>query len=107
MSKLWSGRFDQDITSSVLEYTYTTDIDSRLTRFDLWGSMAHVLMLCYQHIISEEHGRVILRSLLAMFHQEEQGEFSLDKNLEDVHFNIEQLLIAKVGAEIGGKLHTA
>ncbi|MBE3142081.1 MAG: hypothetical protein IMZ53_16020, partial [Thermoplasmata archaeon] len=41
-NKLWAGRFEKDITNSVLEYTHTVDIDARLVKSELWGSIAHV-----------------------------------------------------------------
>jgi hypothetical protein len=49
--KLWGGRFGQDITTEVLDYTLTVDVDVRLWHADLWQSMAHTLMLGCQGVI--------------------------------------------------------
>ena len=106
-NKLWAGRFDKDITTSVLEYTHTIDIDSRLVKSELWGSMAHVLMLNRQNIIRNDVGKAITRALLELQELSDKGSFMLDKKLEDVHLNVESYLISKLGMEIGGQVHTA
>jgi argininosuccinate lyase len=107
MSKLWSGRFEKDITSSVLDYTQTVDIDKRLIEVDLWGSIAHVIMLCHQEIISHDIARDILKCLMEMLEDAQKGEIRLRKELEDVHLNLENMVISKVGIDIGGRIHTA
>jgi argininosuccinate lyase len=105
--RLWSGRFGQDIIAQTLDYTHTTDVDRRLVQVELWASMAHVLMLCRRGIIPENDGRALLAGLKAMLQEWEQGTFQLDKALEDVHLNVETELIKRLGAEVGGKVHTA
>ncbi|MFI8423320.1 argininosuccinate lyase [Streptomyces sp. NPDC085479] len=105
--KLWGGRFDEDITPDVLEYTLTTDVDVRLVFADLWQDMAHVLMLGRQGVIPEETASAILGSLLKLWERHERGELTLRPELEDVHFNIEQMVIEDLGREVGGHMHTA
>ncbi|UCM89754.1 argininosuccinate lyase [Streptomyces marincola] len=105
--KLWGGRFDEDITPDVLDYTLTTDVDVRLIFADLWQDIAHVLMLGRQEIIPGETARAVLRSLLRLWEEHERGELKLRPELEDVHFNIEQMVIEDLGRETGGHMHTA
>jgi argininosuccinate lyase len=105
--KLWGGCFSKDIDSDVLDYTLTTDVDKRLVRFDIWGSMAHLVMLGQQQIVSDATVGKILPSLLNLYHKNKIGALHLDRSLEDVHLNIEALIINDVGAEFGGQLHTA
>ena len=107
MPKLWAGRFSKDVKKSVLDYTQTVDIDSRLVTIDIWGSIAHIIMLCKQQIVPENDGIAILDCLLFMLDQAKNSDLILDINLEDVHLNIETLLIEKLGLDVGGKLHTA
>jgi len=102
--KLWGGRFGQDITSEVLDYTLTVDIDERLWSADIWQDIAHTLMLGKQGIIPADAARAILGSLLRL-HQ--QGEVRLRPEFEDVHLNIEQLVIEDLGRAVGGHMHTA
>jgi argininosuccinate lyase len=105
--KLWGGRFDEDITPDVLDYTLTTDVDVRLVFADLWQDIAHVLMLGRQGIIPEPTARAILGSLLGLWERHENGDLTLRPELEDVHFNIEAMVIEDLGRETGGHMHTA
>ena len=105
--KLWSSRFDKDISTETLNYTHTVDIDERMIASDVWGNLAHVLMLSRQQIISPSEGRALTESLMRMLSQAEAGQLHLDKELEDVHLNIETAVIKELGIEIGGKMHTA
>ncbi len=66
---------------------------------------AHVIMLTSENIISKNVASKLLKELKLL--QEQLTEDKLNPNLEDLHFNIEALLIKKVGPEIGGRLHTA
>jgi len=105
--KLWGSRFEKDITAQTLDYTHTTDIDARMVRSDLWGSMAHVLMLCHQGIVPSSDGRRIVGTLLQLLTRAEHDTLALDRAKEDVHLNIESMVIEELGLEVGGKLHTA
>lgn len=106
-TKLWGGCFSKDIDSEVLDYTLTTNIDSRLIRYDIWGSMAHLLMLNRQRIVSDDAAASIAKALIALYQQQQNGHLELNRELEDVHLNIESMIICSVGAEYGGRLHTA
>ena len=106
-NKLWSGRFEKEITKSVLEYTHTADIDTRLIKSELWGSIAHVLMLSKQNILRKDIAGTLIGALLELLDLSEEGAFKLDKQFEDVHLNVENYLITKLGIEIGGQVHTA
>jgi argininosuccinate lyase len=63
-------------------------------------------MLAKQGIISDKEAEVIINGLTTIRQEIEQGEFQFNRELEDIHMNIEARLIEKVG-EVGGKLHTA
>ncbi|SEH01212.1 argininosuccinate lyase [Nonomuraea solani] len=105
--KLWGGRFAEDITQDVLDYTLTVDVDERLVFADLWQSVAHVLMLGARKIVPAEAARDLLGALLRLRDQSENGRLRLRPELEDVHFNIEQQVIEDLGREVGGHLQTA
>jgi len=104
--KLWDGRFQQEPNQETLVYTQTTDIDQRMLTSDLHGSIAHVLMLCRQDILPQDDGRAILRSLLGLLERARRSELQLRMELEDVHLNIESLVIEELGP-LGGRMHTA
>jgi argininosuccinate lyase len=104
---LWGGCFTKSIDQNVLSYTLTTDIDARLVKYDIWGSLAHLMMLGEQNIVDMLTVSKILPSLLRLYDLNAKGLLQLNPELEDVHLNIESLLIQEVGADYGGRLHTA
>jgi argininosuccinate lyase len=104
--KLWGGRFDGGTASSVEAFTASIDVDSRLYRHDIAGSVAHARMLARQRIISARDAQKIVRGLNAIEREIESGKFAFSPSDEDIHMNIERRLTEKIGAA-GGKLHTA
>lgn len=105
-TKLWGGRFDSPTAGSVEAFTSSIDVDSRLYRQDIAGSIAHARMLAKQKIISGREAQEIVRGLKAIEREIERGSFLFSTADEDIHMNIERRLIQKIGA-VGGKLHTA
>ena len=61
--KLWGGRFASGTAASVEAFTASIDVDSRLYRYDIMGSIAHAKMLAKQGIIPAGEGRRIVRGL--------------------------------------------
>lgn len=104
--KLWGGRFAAPTASSVEAFTASIDVDARLYRHDIAGSIAHVRMLARQRIISAQEGRKIVRGLQSIQKEVERGAFPFSTADEDIHMNIEHRLIEKIG-RVGEKLHTA
>ncbi|MBI4524252.1 MAG: argininosuccinate lyase [Deltaproteobacteria bacterium] len=104
--KLWGGRFAEKTESSVEAFTASIDVDRRLYRHDIAGSIAHARMLARQRIISARDGAKIVAGLRAIQREIERGVFAFSRADEDIHMNIERRLIEKIGAA-GGKLHTA
>ncbi|HHY47909.1 MAG TPA: argininosuccinate lyase [Firmicutes bacterium] len=66
---------------------------------------AHVVMLADTGIIPKD---VAARILIVLESLEAEGlsEADLDPSVEDLHFNIERLLIERTGPEVGGRMHT-
>lgn len=104
---LWSSRFSKPMAADTVAFTQTTDIDCRMIQYDLWGSLAHILMLAASRIVSEADGRAIAAKLLALIDEANRGTFLLDPALEDVHLNVEDKIIKELGLSVGGRLHTA
>ena len=105
-SRLWGGRFTSATADSVVAFTASIDVDSRLYRHDIAGSIAHAKMLARQRIISARDAHKIVRGLKAVQREIEAGKFVFSAEDEDIHMNIERRLTEKIGAA-GGKLHTA
>jgi argininosuccinate lyase len=104
--KLWGGRFVSGTADSVESFTASVEIDSRLYRHDIAGSIAHAKMLARQRIISTRDAQKLVRGLKAIQREIERGTFLFSLVDEDIHMNIERRLIEKIGS-VGGKLHTA
>ena len=71
------------------------DIDSRLYKEDIQGSIAHATMLIKTNIISSNEGRKIIVSLKEILQNIEKGKVRFDKKYEDIHMNVEALLQKK------------
>ena len=104
--KPWSGRFTSATDKLVEAFTQSVDVDARLYRQDIEGSIAHARMLAQVGLISKEEGKAIVDGLMAIRNDIENGSFTFDPALEDVHMNIETELTERIG-EAGKKLHTA
>jgi argininosuccinate lyase len=104
--KFWGGRFASGPVSSVEAFTASIDIDSRLYRHDIMGSIAHAKMLGKQGIIPARDAQKIVRGLKTIEAEIEQGIFRFSATDEDIHMNIERRLTEKIGPA-GGMLHTA
>jgi argininosuccinate lyase len=87
-------------------FTASIDVDRRLYRHDIAGSIAHAKMLARQRIIPKRDAQKIVRGLKAIQGEIDRGVFSFSASDEDIHMNIERRLTEKIGAA-GGKLHTA
>ncbi len=106
MKKLWGGRFKEKTESLVESFTESVSFDARLWKHDIEGSIAHVTMLGKQKIISKKDAGLIIKGLNEISAEIQDGKFKFKESLEDVHMNIEQALIKKIGP-VGGKIHTA
>ncbi|QTM98057.1 argininosuccinate lyase [Sediminibacillus dalangtanensis] len=103
--KLWGGRFTKPTNELVDEYTASIHFDQKLAVYDIQGSLAHVEMLKVCGIVSEEDADAITAGLKAVGDKIAAGEAVLSEENEDIHMNIEKLLIEEIGS-VGGKLHT-
>jgi argininosuccinate lyase len=104
--KLWAGRFAGATSGTVEAFTASIDVDARLYRYDIAGSIAHAKMLARQRIISPSEARRIVGALQAIEKEIDGGKFRFRAADEDVHMNIERRLIERIG-RAGEKLHTA
>ncbi len=103
--KLWGGRFEKQTDGLVDDFHSSIHFDQRLFRQDIAGSIAHATMLSEQGIIPAEDGSRIVEGLREILGDIEAGRVTFDVAAEDIHMNIETLLIARIG-EAGKRLHT-
>jgi argininosuccinate lyase len=105
MSKLWGGRFTKETNRLVEEFTASISFDQQLAVEDIEGSLAHAQMLGECGIIPQEDAENIKDGLKNIKQKIEKGEVLFSVEHEDIHMNIEKLLIEEIGP-IGGRLHT-
>ncbi|MDO5115345.1 MAG: argininosuccinate lyase [Synergistaceae bacterium] len=101
---MWKGRFAQDTDEAVINFTQSLDLDWRMARADIRGSIAHVRMLAHAGLIKAVEAVAIEDNLREIAREIESGSFTPKASLEDVHMNIESRLIEKCGA-VGARLH--
>ena len=82
------------------------DVDQRMYKEDIEGSIAHAKMLGKQKIISKKEEIKIINGLKIILNNINKGKVKFKKSLEDIHMNIESILFQQVG-KTAGKLHTA
>lgn len=105
MSKLWGGRFQKSTDALVDDFNSSIRFDQRFYKQDILGSIAHAKMLGKQEIISEPDAQLIEKTLREILADIEAGKIEFDIAAEDIHMNIEQILISRIG-DVGKRLHT-
>ena len=103
--KLWGGRFETGLSSISEEISESISFDKRLYLQDIQGSIAHVMMLGKQNIVTTEEQNKIIDGLKIIQTEIENGQFEFKISLEDIHTHIETRLVELIGTE-AKKLHT-
>lgn len=104
--KLWEKDIKTD--KKILEFTVgdDRDLDMHIARFDVLASIAHVKMLDQVNLIKKEHSDDIVSILIDVYEKLEKGQFKIEDGIEDVHSQLEKILVEKIG-ETGKRVHTA
>ena len=103
---MWGGRFSENTSKDVADYSESISFDKRLYKYDIQGSKAHAAMLGCANIIPQKTAEMICNELDNILNRIENGDFEFKTELEDIHMNIESALIAKLGDE-GARVHSA
>ena len=105
MATLWGGRFTKDTDSQVYAFNASIGFDKRLYKQDIEGSIAHVVMLAKQGILTSQERDVLIKGLTGIREDVEAGRLVIDETYEDIHSFVEAVLTERIG-EAGKKLHT-
>ncbi len=103
--KLWSKGFEPDQLIERFTVGADRELDLRLARYDVQGSMAHIRMLESIGLLSKDELDKLLAGLQEIAAIIEEGNFRIDDGVEDVHSQVEFMLTAKLG-DIGKKIHS-
>ena len=104
--KLWGTRFSKVTHALTDKFTSSIAFDQRLAKYDILGSIAQAKMLGKQKIIPQKDAQAIVKGLNLILKDVLSGKFKFDLGAEDIHSNIQELLVKKIG-EPAFKLHTA
>ena len=103
---IWSSRIKKKSNNLFRKVGGSLDIDKRLFNEDISASIVHTEMLFKQKIINFKIKNKIVWGLNRIRNEIIKKKFPFDKNLEDIHMNIEKRLFDLIG-EDAGFIHTA
>ncbi len=105
MAQLWGGRFTGETDQLVYQFNASITFDKKLFAQDIEGSIAHVVMLEKQGILTKEEKDEIVKGLTGIRQDVGNGTLEITDEYEDIHSFVEANLIRRIG-EAGKKLHT-
>ena len=80
-------------------------MDLHLAEFDVLGNLAHAIMLETIGLLTADDLSALKKELHAIYEQIQQGDFTIEDGVEDVHSQVELMLTRKLG-DIGKKIHS-
>ncbi len=102
---IWNSRIKKKTSLVFKKFGSSIDVDKRLFKEDIQGSIAHVEMLFKQKIINFKIKNKIVWGLNRIKNEIIKKKFNFNSNLEDIHMNIENRLFEIIG-EDAGYIHT-
>jgi argininosuccinate lyase len=103
---IWNSRIKKNVSSLFQNVGNSIDIDKKLFKEDIDGSIAHVEMLFKQKIINFRIKNKIIYGLNKIKKEILKKKFVYNRKYEDIHINIEKRLFEIIGEE-AGYVHTA
>ena len=105
MSKLWQKTTNVNQLVESFTVGRDTEFDHQMAAFDVLGSLAHTQMLESIGLMSSDDLELVQRELKAIYKNIEQGNFTIEPGVEDVHSQVEMLLTQRIG-DAGKKIHS-
>ena len=104
-NKLWEKNFE--VNKEIERFTVGRDreMDMYLAKYDVLGSMAHITMLESIGLLEKDELAKLLAELRHIYQLCEDGKFTIEKDVEDVHSEVELMLTRKLG-DMGKKIHS-
>ena len=104
-TKLWEKDFQ--MTDEIERFTVGRDreMDLYLAPFDVLGSMAHITMLQSIGLLTDDELRQLLQELKSIYALCQEGSFTIEEGVEDVHSQVELMLTRRLG-DMGKKIHS-
>ena len=89
MAQLWGGRFTKETDELVYRFNASITFDKKLFEQDIEGSIAHVVMLEKQGILTCEEKDAIVKGLTGIRKDVEEGSLVITDEYEDIHSFVE------------------
>ena len=103
---IWNTRIKKRTSTFFQKIGGSLEIDKKLYKEDIMGSIVHTEMLFKQKIISFKIKNKIIYGLKKIEKEISKNKFNFDRTFEDIHMNIEKRLFEIIGEE-AGYVHTA
>lgn len=106
MKKLWEKTYTVDQLVETFSIGQDQTLDLQIAAYDIIGSIAHARMLAKVQLISKKEQSLLEQELKQLLELVQAGNFSIQTGIEDIHSQVELILIQKLG-DTGKKIHTA
>ncbi|MFI3248532.1 MAG: argininosuccinate lyase [Rikenellaceae bacterium] len=103
--KLWSKGYEPDQMIETYTVGRDRELDMRLARYDVEGSIAHITMLESIGLIESEELTILVAELNNIKNEILEGNFEIEEGIEDIHSQVELLLTRRLG-DVGKKIHS-
>ncbi|MBA4854067.1 argininosuccinate lyase [Emticicia sp. BO119] len=107
--KLWQKESSKNTTENNVIENFTVghdrEMDLYLAEFDVLGSMAHAIMLETIGLLETDELGSLLKECRKIYNDIGNDKFLIEKNIEDVHSQVEWLLTQALG-DAGKKIHS-
>ena len=104
--KLWEKDIRTDRRIEKFTVGKDRELDLMLARYDILGSIAHILMLESAGLLKREERQDLHRELVRIYDTVLQGSFVIEEGVEDIHSQVELMLTRSLG-DTGKKIHSA
>ena len=103
--KLWDKGYQEDQNVDAFTVGDDRQLDLRLAKYDVEGSIAHIKMLESIGLLTKAELDILLEALHKILRTAEDGTFVIEDGIEDVHSEVEYLLTKELGP-VGKKIHS-
>lgn len=103
--KLWDKGYSVDERIEKFTIGRDRELDVYLARYDILGTMAHIVMLESIGLLTADELSALLPELKKLYNQAAEGHFEIEEGIEDVHSQVELMLTRALG-DIGKKVHS-
>ena len=103
--KLWQKNYQVDQSIDTFTVGDDRELDLYLAKYDVLGSLAHTRMLEKVGLLSASDLEQVQKGLKEIYNEIEEGNFTIEPDVEDIHSQVELLLTRRLG-DVGKKIHS-